>query len=139
MCVIIPLLIIGCSPKTCSDLQLTDDFYNDLASEDNRIGSELYLDVFNNNLDTLTYNYYIGYLSRHVAPSAEGLVETIQCADEKYLQAGKSDFVLVLLYKNKHTIVGDNSSTQVSVDSVYVYSPEGAAPSLKDFAEQLKH
>ncbi len=131
-------MIIGCNPKTCSDVQLTDDFYNDLASEDNRIGSELYLDVFNNNLDTLTYNYYITYLSKHEAPSAEGLVETIKCADEKYLLAEKSDFVLVLLYKNKHTIVGDNSRTEISVDSVYIYSPEGVLPSLRKFAEKLK-
>ena len=78
-------LLIGCCSKDCVDVKLSDDFYNDLASEDNRIGSELYLDVFNENLDTLSYDYYINYLRANLAPSAEGLPDLIQCADDKYL------------------------------------------------------
>jgi len=141
---IIPLLILllltgGCSQKDCVDVKLTDDFLNDLASEDNKLASELYLDYFNGNLDTLTYNYYIGYLSEHEAPSAEGLAETIQCADEKYLLADSSYFILVLHYRDSRTFIGDDSRTQISVDSVYTYSPEGAVPSIEYFAEKLNH
>lgn len=130
-------LLTGCCSKDCVDVKLSDDFYNDLASEDNRIGSELYLDVFNENLDTLSYDYYISYLRANLAPSAEGLPELIQCANDKYLLADSSYFILVLQYKDNRTIIGDDSRTQVSVDSVYLYSPEGAVPSLKHFAEEI--
>ena len=132
------ILITGCSSKDCVNLAITDDFLNDLASEDNRLGSDLYLEDFNGNLDTLTYNYYINYLAKHEAPSSENLAETIKCADEKYLLADSSFFILVLHYKNKRTFIGDDSRTQISVDSVYKYSPVGPIPTVKYFAEQLK-
>ena len=136
--ILLLLVITGCSQKDCVDVKLDDDFLNDLASEDNKLASELYLDYFNGSLDTLTYNYYIGYLSKHEAPSAEGLAETIQCADEKYLLADSSYFILVLHYKDKRTFIGDDSRTQISVDSVYIYSPEGAVPSVEYFAEKMR-
>jgi hypothetical protein len=132
------IVIPGCSQKDCVDIKLSDDFLNDLASEDNKLASELYLDYFNSNLDTLTYSYYINYLSNHEAPSAEGLTETIQCADEKYLLAESSYFIIVLHYKDKRTFIGDDSRTQISVDSIYTYSPEGAVPSVEYFAKKMK-
>jgi hypothetical protein len=139
---VIPLILMlvwtaGCCSKDCVDVKLGDDFLNDLASEDNKLASELYLDYFNGNLDTLTYDYYIGYLEKNEAPSAEGLAKTIQCADEKYLLADSSYFILVLHFSDKRTFIGDDSRTQVSVDSVYTYSPEGALPSVQYFAEQM--
>jgi len=53
----------------------------------------LYLDVFKGNLDSMSYDYYIVYLSTHEASSAKGLGDRIKCADRKYFETSKEAFL----------------------------------------------
>ena len=66
------LLFVGCNSKQ-SDYIINDDFLQDLSSENNRVWGDLYEDVFNEQLDSLTYDYYINYLDSTQLSAAEGL------------------------------------------------------------------
>src|ERR1035437_6998080 len=82
--------VAGCSKVTI----VTDDFLNDLASEDNRIAGQLYLDVYNKNLDTLTYEAYMNYLKTNEALSAKGLFTKIQKARGHYFKSKINAFLI---------------------------------------------
>jgi hypothetical protein len=130
------LLIIGC---TCSKeiCVVDDDFLGDLSSEDNHIAGELYLDVFKGNLDSLSYDYYIVYLSNHEVPSAKGLGDRIKCADQHYFKTSKEGFLVLLYFQSAEKIVGDNSSTAF-IDTVINLNKNGPIPTLKEIADKMK-
>ena len=133
------LLLLFISLSCCSNkgIIINDDFLNDLASEDNRIAGQLYLDVYNKNLDTLTYEAYMNYLKTNEAPSAKGLIEKIQKAKEHYFKSKKNAFLITLYYANENEIVCDNSSTSF-IDSVYIYRSNELRQSLKEFSDKIK-
>src|ERR1035437_2038047 len=99
--------VAGCSKVTI----VTDDFLNDLASEDNRIAGQLYLDVYNKNLDTLTYEAYMNYLKTNEALSAQGLFTKIQKGRRHHFKSKINSFLISLVYSNENEIVCDNSGT----------------------------
>lgn len=72
------LLIVSCSPSITTIKEIDDHFLYDLGSENNRIAAELQETVFENGLDTLSYDYYISFLDKNSTPSAEGLVRLIK-------------------------------------------------------------
>lgn len=115
-----------------------DDFYNDLASENNRIWGELSLDVFDDNLDSLTYEFYIKYLDEHRMPSAEDLAEQIKNADQYYFDSTPQTFVIVLYYKEPAIIVGDNAES-TRPDTVITLSNTDDIPDLSQLAEYLEN
>ena len=119
---IIPLIIIlilsGCRTDVCE--KLDNDFEQDLSSEDTRIAADLYLDVFNKDLDSLT-----------------GITEIIENADEHYFKTKKNAFLLVLYYKSCRRILCDNSST-FSLDTTHIYNKNEAVPKLSEFADKIK-
>jgi hypothetical protein len=125
--------VAGCSKVTI----VTDDFLNDLASEDNRIAGQLYLDVYNKNLDTLTYEAYMNYLKTNEALSAQGLFTKIQKARGHYFKSKINAFLITLFYSNENEIVCDNSGTSF-IDSVYIYKSNEPIPSLKEFSDKIK-
>jgi hypothetical protein len=133
------MLFLFISITCCSHKEtiVNDDFLNDLASEDNRIAAQLYLDVYNNNLDTLTYDAYINYLKTNEAPSARGLVGKIQKASGHYFKTKKSAFLFTLFYADENEIVCDNSGTSF-IDSVYIYKSNEPIPGLKEFSDKIK-
>ena len=130
-------LIVGCCSNDSIDNKLNDDFYSDFSSENNRIAGELYLDVFDENLENLTYDYYIKYLAENETPSAEGLTETIKSADKHYFKTKSHAFLITLYYKPARTIICDNSGTAF-LDSVQTYKQDEEIPSLEDFTEKIK-
>ena len=136
---IIPLIIIlilsGCRTDVCE--KLDNDFEQDLSSEDTRIAADLYLDVFNKDLDSLTYEYFINYLQNNEKPSAHGITEIIENADEHYFKTKKNAFLLVLYYKSCRRILCDNSST-FSLDTTHIYNKNEAVPKLSEFADKIK-
>ena len=132
------LLIISVLFGSCSkEIIINDDFLNDLGSEDSRIGGELYLDKYNHNLDSLTYESFISYLRTHEAPAAKGLCEKIEKAKEHYFVTKKTAFIITLFYETENEIVCDKSGTSF-VDSVHVYKQGEVIPSLKAFSEKVK-
>lgn len=132
--IVILLFFLSC---TCSnDYRLSDDFYGDLGTEDLRIAGELYLDYFDENLTNLTYDYYIQYVTKTEAPSAEGLAETIKSADGHYLIADTANFYLGLYFAKDRVIVCDYSGTAFT-DSVKELDKNDTVPELMQFVEKV--
>jgi hypothetical protein len=130
------ILIIGCA-GTRDSCGVDDDFFGDLSSEDNRIAGELYLDAFRESLDSLSFEYYLGYVAGHEAPSAKGLARKIRCADQYFFDAGQEGFVLLLRYDGAGIIVGDNSETAF-VDTIISLDSELTPKKLSEIAKALK-
>jgi hypothetical protein len=129
-------LLLSCCPLNQLDF-IGQEFYSDLASENNRISGELYLDVFGGSLDTLRYEYYINYLNGHEAPSAEGLTKRIQLADKNAFRTKKSAFLLGLEYDQAHVICVDNSGTSF-LDTVIVWKEGERGPLLEEVMARMR-
>ena len=130
---LIALAFTGCTCSDTCDYQLSDDFLTDLGSENNRIEGDLYLDIFNGDLSTLTYDYYLSYIAANEAPSAKGFTKIVKAADRQYFKAAKDYYVLVLYYKRENKVIGDNSNTAF-VDTVRTLAPGESAINLARFA-----
>jgi len=130
------LFIVGCSPSVTTIKEIDAHFLSDLGSENNRIAADLAETIFDDNLDTLSYNFYIDYLDKNSTPSAEGLVCLIKKADEKYFETNEHSFFLVLYYKCNGQIIGDYSETSF-VDTVITITGETDIPSFKNLTELL--
>ena len=130
------VLCVGCF--LCRpDIPPIEDFYSDLASENNRINALLYLDEFDENLESLTYDYYIRYLRKNVMPSAKELPEKIQQADDYYFRVKKTSFMIILLYREEKILLGDIASTEFLDTLITIQSGE-VTPDLTDVAEKLE-
>jgi hypothetical protein len=132
----IALIIVTGFACVCSECVVDDDFLGDLSSEDNRIAGELYLDVFSGNLSSLSYDYYIKYVSDHEAQSAKGLASKIQCSNKQYFKSSKEGFLILLLYKDTGKIIGDRSSTSV-IDTLITLNNNTAIPDLDEVAKKM--
>jgi hypothetical protein len=137
---IISLLIFSFLITACCSVspivEVNDDFLMDIASENYRLGGEMYLDEFEEDLSSLSYAYYINYLTQHQAPSAEELSNKIKSADEYYFGSKVDGFFITLLYKSQNTIVGDDSRTAL-VDTVFNLQGQSTIPGLENIAEQF--
>jgi len=129
-------LISGCTYSTKHDNQLDQNYLSDLASENNRIAGDLYLDVFNEDLSNLTYDYYLTFITKNEAPSAKGFSTLVKNADYHYFKTQKESFIIVLFYKNENTIIYDNSNTSF-LDSVKTYGANDTIPELSQFAAKF--
>jgi len=76
-----------------------------------RINGELYLDVYDMDLTGLNYDAYIKYLTDNLKPSAEGLINKINLADDNYFTSNDSSFVIVLWYPRDMKVVVDDAYT----------------------------
>lgn len=115
---------------------LNEYFYNDLASENNRLGGQLYLDHYNYDLTSLTYSAYIAHLDTSVKNSAKGLTAKIRKADNYYFKTNSDAFLLLLEYRTKMTIVGDKSNTSF-LDTIIITSHADSLPSLEQLGEKI--
>ena len=132
------LLLLFISISCCTEKEIIDTgFINDLASEDTRIAGQLFEDVYNGNLDTLTYESYINYLKINESPAAKGVVAIIQKAKEHYFKSKKYSFLIILYYANENEIICDNSGTSF-IDSVHIYKSNEPFPGLKEFSDKIK-
>ena len=109
---------------------------NDLASENNRIAGDLYLDFFNEDLSNLSYDYYLTFITVNEAPSAKGFSSLVKDADYHYFKTKKESFIIALFYKKEKTVVCDNSSTAF-LDSVKTFGTNDTIPELSQFASKL--
>ena len=134
------ILLLSCCLYSCflcrSNEYLDEDFYADLWSENNRLNAQLYLDVFEQNLDTLTYDYYLNYLKINLAPSAKGLPEKIETASEYLFETKKTSFMIILLYEEDHRIVADIATTAF-LDTLINTTDSSTSPDLKEVAGML--
>lgn len=128
------IALIQCSPNVPVNEKINDAFYEDFRNENRRIRGTLYLDVFNKNLDSLTYGYYIKYLKEHTVESAKGLPNLIESADEYYFQTKKNSFLIGLIYKKEHKVLMDDANT-AKLDTLI--EVKGLFPSLKDLASKI--
>jgi hypothetical protein len=117
--------------------QIDDHFYSDLSSENNRVAAVLYLDEFNENLDSLTYDFYMAYMSKHETPSAKGLARKIQKANEYYFKTKKNALLILLYYKEAGKIVGDISQTAF-IDTLIQLNQKDTVPSLRELAGKMR-
>lgn len=134
------LLIIIFVIQGCNSSQVVivdDDFRNDLATENSRIAADLFLDEFNNNLENLTYDYYLTYINVHESLSAKGLTDKIKKADGHLFKAKNRAFLLVLYYENEKCILGDISSTTLQ-DTIYWFKQDEKIPTVREFAGKIK-
>ena len=132
------LLLLGSFNCNNNKPTINDDFLQDLSSEDNRIWGELYLDVFNENFNKLTFNYYISYLDSTQHTAAEGIVDKINEADLKLLKTQKKTFWVLLYYKNQNLIIADDASTDIgTVDTSIIYTDKTTLPNLEYYAEKI--
>ena len=130
------LLIVSCSPSITTIKEIDDHFIYDLGSENNRIAAELQETVFENGLDTLSYDYYISFIDKNSTPSAEGLVSLIKKADAKYFETNEHSFFLVLYYRCNGEIIGDYSETSI-VDTVITIDGENDILSFRNLVKKL--
>ncbi len=134
---VVAVLFLGGCPPDDGTKKLDDDFLADLGSENSRIAGDLYLYVFNRNLDTLRYDAYIAYLSQHESASAAGLTQKIRAAGRYYFASGKSWFIIGLEYPDIRAMVCDNSNTW-QADTVIYWKAGDAAPKLEDVAKAVE-
>jgi hypothetical protein len=134
---IIILFFSGCCTLRGPDIG--DRFLSAFPSENNKIAGELYLDVFNNNLDTLKYDYYIQYFSdqEKTTPSIEGIMCTVKKADRHYFKTRKNAFLILLYYGGEKTIIGDNSHSAF-IDTVVRIQQNDTIPSLEAVAGKMR-
>jgi hypothetical protein len=112
------LFLYSCS-SVSSVVEVNDDYLMDLAKENYRLGATMYLDEFDEDLSSLTYDFYINYVEQYQAPAAENLSVKIKAADKYYFSPIKEGFFIVLLYKGENKMVGDDSRTAL-IDTVLV-------------------
>lgn len=134
--ILIAILISGCACSTKLDNRLDQNYLSDLGSENNRIAGDLYLDVFNEDLSNLTYDYYLTFITKNEAPSAKGFSTLVKDADYHYFKTQKESFIIALFYKNENTIICDNSNTSF-LDSVNTYGANDTIPELSQFAAKF--
>lgn len=135
MIILIAIIIGGCATSPKVEKKITQDFLSDLASENNRLEADLYLDVFNGDLTSLTYDYYLTYITKNEAPSAKGFSAIVKLADYHYFRPQKEKFVLVLFYEEEKMIICDDSHTAF-VDSCLPNIDITNIPELSDFAKK---
>jgi hypothetical protein len=129
------LILVGCC-ATGANRVIDEDFWGDLAYENNRIAAILTRELHQGSLDRLTYDEYIDYLADHESPSAQGLACAIKRADDRYFAAKGDSLLIVLFYKEAGQIVGDNSIT-TGPDTVIYTARTGRAQSLEEIARLL--
>lgn len=127
--IFISVILSGCCYKTI----VNDEFISTFSSENRRIAGKLYLDVFNGNLDTLTYDYYINYLQNNEVNSSVGITNKIRKADMHYFEPSDTNFVIILYYGRENTVLGDISNT-FPLDTIY---QTHGTPNLESLADKL--
>lgn len=131
------IFLFGCSACGNHDPIVNADFLHDLGTENYRIAGKLWLDVYDMDLSTMTYDDYIKYLSEDTMLSAEGLVDKIKLADDKYFAANDSAFTVVLLYKTEQKVVIDNSDSSF-VEKVFDFDSIDDLKNLCTYLEDNK-
>lgn len=127
------VIFIGCA---VTGFRIDDDFILKLGSENNKVASVLYFDVFHENLKTLKYDYYISYLKQNESISAKGLSKKIQMADSHYFKTKENSFLILLFYKKDRIIIGDNSAT-FATDTVSRLSANNENPDFEGLAKKM--
>lgn len=126
---------------SCGSQKLTptsSEFHNDFASENSRLAARMSRKVFDRNLETLTYDYYLDYLKENLAPAAEGIYELIIASDEHYFNVKKSSFLIALYYVSDRTIICDISNNGF-IDSVNIYEENEVIPTLEEFVGKINY
>lgn len=122
---------------SCLNPKFDSTFSERFITENGRVRGELYRFKYHNNLESLTYDYYLHFIDSCKIPSVEGLVESIRGADKYYFETRKNSFLIALLYKKERTIFVDNAYTS-KLDTIYVLKENESFPVLKDFAHKIK-
>ncbi len=91
--------------------RITQDFLLDLASVNNFIYAELYLDVYKEDLSSLDFSEYIRHVKNYKPVSAKNLDEVISQADEHLFHSSKEYFVILLYFKKEGYLIIDNCLT----------------------------
>ncbi len=137
-CLFLFTFLFGCSACVDTEQVVDADFLNDLGIENYRIRGGLYLDEFNMDLTTLTYDYYINYVSSNLKPSAEGLVDIIKSAEDYYFTSNDSTFAIVLWYPNDKKVVVDDAYTS-TVEAVVKIMRQSELRELKTYLLHQSH
>ncbi len=124
--VVIFLILSGCC--TSRQVVISDDFFNDLSSENYRLYGLLSIKTPGKDLSFLKYDSYIDNLEKNRMPASEDLVKKIKSADDYYFESSKRSFTVILYYKKSCKIIVD-SATTTFID--FVERPEGCRPSIK--------
>lgn len=124
-------LLLGCSKEIIT----THEFLYHLGDENNKIASELLLDVYNNNLSALTYEAYMKYGKEKEVFSSKGLFEKISKAKYHFFKAKNDAFLLILYYPEEYKLVWDNSETTKTDSTYHIF--DGLEPNLREVAEKI--
>ena len=116
------LFLCSCS-SVSSIVEVNDEYLMDLAKENYRLGATMYLDEFDEDLSSLTYDFYINYVVQYQAPAAENLSVKIKAADQYDFLALSDGFIITLFYKTQNKIIGDDSRTAL-IDTVIFVDKE---------------
>jgi len=131
--ILIAIILSGCATF---QNRISQEFIFDLGSENNRLAGDLYLDYFNEDLTGLTYDYYLTFITKNEAPSAEGFACFVKTADYHFFKTSRDDFIIALFYKKERTIICDNSYSPF-IDSSYTYREDEIVPELSDFVSKV--
>jgi uncharacterized membrane protein YvbJ len=132
----VSIFICQCTPNVPQNSKINESFYEDLRTENKRVRGTLYLDKFNQDLDSLTYKYYIQYLKDSPQQSAKGLAELIESADSNYFKARPNSFLMALMYKSERKIIVDDAYT-AKLDTVLLIKEGESFPNLEEFAQKF--
>jgi len=123
------LLLFQCTPNVPINEKINDAFCDDFRNINKNIRGTLYLDVFNKNLDSLTYNFYITYMKEHIQNSAKDLPALIERASSYIFKTRKNSFLIGLLYKEERKIIIDDAYT-AKLDTIISIKDGAAFPDL---------
>lgn len=104
--------------------RITQDFLLDLASVNNFVAAELYLDQFNEDLSSLDFSDYITNIKKYKPKSAKNLNEVISQADEHIFHSSKEYFVILLYFKKEGYVIIDNSLTSFPEFADFAKNPD---------------
>lgn len=117
--------------------RITQDFLLDLASVNNFIYAELYLDVYKEDLSSLDFSDYIRHVKKYKPASAKNLDEVISQADRHLFHAEKNYFILILYYKKEKYLILDDSFTS-KIDFAVFSTDSDLNQYLKKYLEKKK-
>ncbi|MDQ7815876.1 MAG: hypothetical protein RDU14_02540 [Melioribacteraceae bacterium] len=123
---------------TANKETIDQSFYYSFASENNRLKGDMFLsEEFNYNLQNLTYDYYLNYLSDNLKGDDINILKLVKNADKQYFESDSLTFRIALFYSNDKILLFDNADTPL-IDKVDTLKTIDKIPLIKDYFQKYK-
>lgn len=132
-------LILLINFSCTSNKEIVDQsFYLSFASENNRMKGDMFLsDEFSNNLQTLTYDYYLNYIVDNLKGKDKRILKLIKYADKQYFEGDSLTFRIALYYLSDKIVLYDDADTPL-LDKIDTLKANDKIPLIKEYFQKCK-